>query len=118
MLSIPIPPGTHWLWEIVTMLRAGNSEYSRKPKEIAMLGNPQFDMADQLPSPRVLNSHMYFRYMPEKMVEKKLKTIFILRNPKDVSVSYYCMLHGFKNMFRFGGTYSEYLDLFLEGKGE
>ncbi|XP_067680707.1 sulfotransferase 1C2-like [Haliotis asinina] len=108
--------GTHWLWEIVTMLRAGNSEYSRKTKEIAMLGNPQFEMADQLPSPRVLNSHIYFRYMPEKMVEKRIKTIFILRNPKDVSVSSYCMFNGFKNMFRFGGTYSEYFDLFLDGK--
>ncbi|XP_067680792.1 sulfotransferase 1A1-like [Haliotis asinina] len=108
--------GTHWLWEIVTMLRAGNSEYSKKPKEISMLGMAKFERADELPSPRVLNSHLYFRHLPEKLVEKGIKTIFILRNPKDVSVSYFNMVNGTKGSFGFEGTYSEYLDLFLEGK--
>ncbi|XP_046542804.1 sulfotransferase 6B1-like [Haliotis rubra] len=80
--------GTHWLWEIVTMLRAGNSEYSKKAKGFAMLDPPHFERADKLPFPRVLNTHLYFRHLPEKLVEKKIKTILILRNPKDVSVSF------------------------------
>ncbi|XP_046542788.1 sulfotransferase 1C2-like isoform X2 [Haliotis rubra] len=108
--------GTHWLWEIVNMLRAGNTEYNKKSKEMAMLGAPKSERADELPSPRILNSHLYFRLLPEKMVEKKIKTIFIMRNPKDVSVSYYCMINGMKTSFRFDGTYSEYLNLFFEGK--
>ncbi|XP_046542798.1 sulfotransferase 1B1-like [Haliotis rubra] len=108
--------GSHWLWEIVTMLRAGNSEYNKKTKEVAMLGMPMFERADELPSPRVLNSHLHFRHLPEKMVEKRIKTILILRNPKDVSVSYYCMFNGMKESIGFDGTYSEFLDLFLEGK--
>ncbi|XP_046542789.1 sulfotransferase 1C2-like [Haliotis rubra] len=108
--------GTHWLWEIVNMLRAGNSEYNKKTKGFAMLGMPMFDRADELPSPRVLNSHLNFRHLPEKMAEKRIRTILILRNPKDVSVSYYCMINGFKDSFGFDGTYSEFLDLFLEGK--
>ncbi|XP_067680778.1 sulfotransferase 1C2-like [Haliotis asinina] len=108
--------GTHWLWEIVTMLRAGNSEYNKKAKEIAMLGMPQTERADELPSPRVLNSHLNFRHLPEKLVEKKIKTIFIMRNPKDVSVSLYNHLKGMKLSSKFDGTYSELLDLFLEGK--
>ncbi|XP_067680695.1 sulfotransferase 1C2-like [Haliotis asinina] len=107
--------GTHWLWEIVTMLRAGNSEYNKQAKEIAMLGMPKFERADELPSPRVLNSHLYFRHLPEKLVEKKIRTIFIMRNPKDVSVSMFNHLNGIKLSFRFDGTYSEFLDLFLEG---
>ncbi|XP_071093763.1 sulfotransferase 1C2-like isoform X1 [Haliotis cracherodii] len=108
--------GTHWLWEIVTMLRAGNSEYNKKSKDIAMLGKPTFERADELPSPRVLNSHLYFRQLPEKLVEKRIKTIFIMRNPKDVSVSYFNHAKGLKGIYNFDGTYSEYLDLFLEGK--
>ncbi|XP_046542790.1 sulfotransferase 1C2-like [Haliotis rubra] len=108
--------GTHWLWEIVTMLKAGNSEYNKKAKEIAMLGMPKFERADELPSPRVLNSHLNFRHLPEKLVEKKIRTIFIMRNPKDVSVSLFNHLNGIKLSFRFDGTYSEFLDLFLEGK--
>ncbi|XP_071093769.1 sulfotransferase 1C2-like isoform X3 [Haliotis cracherodii] len=108
--------GTHWLWEIVTMLRAGNSEYHNKPKEIAMLGMPKYERADELPSPRVLNSHLYLRHLPEKLVEKRIKTIFIMRNPKDVSVSYYHHVNGLKQSLGFEGTYSEYLDLFLVGK--
>ncbi|XP_071093767.1 sulfotransferase 1C2-like isoform X2 [Haliotis cracherodii] len=108
--------GTHWLWEIVTMLRAGNSEYHKKKKEIAMLGMPKLERADELPSPRVLNSHLHFCHLPEKLVEKRIKTIFIMRNPKDVSVSYYHHVSGLKQDAGFEGTYSEYLDLFLEGK--
>ncbi|XP_067680766.1 sulfotransferase 1A1-like [Haliotis asinina] len=108
--------GTHWLWEIVTMLRAGNSKYNKKAKDISMLGTPKSVLVDELPSPRVLNSHLYFRHLPEKLVEKKIKTIFIMRNPKDVSVSFYNHLNGVKMSFRFDGTYSEFLDLFLEGK--
>ncbi|XP_071092913.1 sulfotransferase 1B1-like [Haliotis cracherodii] len=108
--------GTHWLWEIVNMLRAGNSEYNKKMKEIAMLEMPKFERIDELPSPRVLNSHLYFRHLPEKLVEKRIKTIFIVRNPKDVSVSYFNHANGSKKLFRFDGRYSEFLDLFLEGK--
>ncbi|XP_046542791.1 sulfotransferase 1A1-like isoform X1 [Haliotis rubra] len=108
--------GTHWSWEIVNMLRAGNSEYNKKGKEIAMLGMPKFERADELPSPRVLNSHLFFRHLPEMLVEKKIKTIFIMRNPKDVSVSYYNHLNGLKVSVGFHGPYSEFLDLFLEGK--
>ncbi|XP_048257027.1 sulfotransferase 1C2-like isoform X2 [Haliotis rufescens] len=108
--------GTHWLWEIVTMLRAGNSEYNKKAKEIAMLGMPKFERADELPSPRVLNSHLYFRHLPEKLVEKRIKTILIMRNPKDVSVSHYHHVSGLQKVFMYDGTYSEFLDLFLEGK--
>ncbi|XP_067680681.1 sulfotransferase 1B1-like [Haliotis asinina] len=108
--------GTHWLWEIVTMLRAGNAEYQKEAKEVAMLGMPKYERADELPSPRVLNSHLHFRHLPDKLVEKKIKTIFIMRNPKDVSVSFYCFMNGMKTSFSFDGTYSEYLELFLEGK--
>ncbi|XP_067680719.1 sulfotransferase 1A1-like [Haliotis asinina] len=108
--------GTHWLWEIVTMLRAGNSEYSKKAKGFAMLDPPNFEEADELPSPRVLNTHLYFRHLPENLVEKKIKTILILRNPKDVSVSFFNHLNGVKLSHGFDGTYSEFLDLFLEGK--
>ncbi|XP_046333740.2 sulfotransferase 1C2-like [Haliotis rufescens] len=108
--------GTHWLWEIVTMLRTGNSEYHKKKKVIAMLGMPKFERANELHSPRVLNSHLYFRHLPEKLAEKRIKTIFIMRNPKDVSVSYYHHACGLTQHICFDGTYSEYLDLFLEGK--
>ncbi|XP_067667990.1 sulfotransferase 1B1-like [Haliotis asinina] len=109
--------GTHWLWEIVSMLRAGNTEYNKKTKRVAMLGSGKFDELDELPSPRVLNSHLHFRHLPKSMMEKRIKTIFIMRNPKDVCVSYYFMLNGLQNnSFEFDGTRSEYLDLFLEGK--
>ncbi|XP_071092917.1 sulfotransferase 1B1-like [Haliotis cracherodii] len=108
--------GTHWLWEIVNMIRAGNSEYNKKAKGFAMLELPKSERADKLPSPRVLNSHLYFRHLPEEMAEKRIKTIFIMRNPKDVSVSLYNHVKGSKKFTTFDRTYSEFLDLFLEGK--
>merc|ERR1711894_468448 len=40
-------------------------------------------------SPRVLNTHLWYKHLPKKAIEKPCKVIFIQRNPKDVIVSYY-----------------------------
>ncbi|KAM9316736.1 sulfotransferase 6B1-like [Gastrophryne carolinensis] len=41
------------------------------------------------PSPRIIASHLYFQNLPKSFFEKKVKTVLILRNPKDAAVSYY-----------------------------
>ncbi|CAH2252683.1 sulfotransferase 6B1-like [Pelobates cultripes] len=41
------------------------------------------------PSPRLFATHMYPDDLPKSFFEKKVKTLLILRNPKDTAVSYY-----------------------------
>ena len=44
---------------------------------------------DQMPSPRVLNCHLFADDLPLQIKSKKVKVIHVLRNPKDVAVSFF-----------------------------
>ncbi|KAL3842280.1 hypothetical protein ACJMK2_020311 [Sinanodonta woodiana] len=107
--------GTHWIWEIVSMLRKGKAEYDPKIKETAMLELLSKDQIEALESPRNLNTHFPLRMLPKDLLEKKRKIIHVMRNPKDVAVSLY---HHFKSLkigvgTVYSGTFSEYLSLFF-----
>ena len=71
------------------MLVTGTMEYLLKPKEAAMLELQLPDAFEELPSPRVLNSHLPFNMLPRDIKDKNLKILFVQRNPKDVAVSLY-----------------------------
>lgn len=82
--------GTHWVWEVVKMLRKGQADIEARTKEAVML---EFQDVDRLPavaaepSPRTLNSHNPFCHLPQQIVEKKVKILHVVRNPKDTLVS-------------------------------
>ncbi|KAL3842283.1 hypothetical protein ACJMK2_020314 [Sinanodonta woodiana] len=106
--------GTHWIWEIVSMLRKGKAEYDTKIKVTAMLEFTSKDQIEALESPRNLNTHFPLRMLPKDLLDKKRKILHVMRNPKDVAVSMY---HHFKAMMTglrtvYSGTFSEYLSLF------
>ncbi|KAK3723856.1 hypothetical protein RRG08_008660 [Elysia crispata] len=82
--------GTHWMFEILHMLFRGTTHYATQPKEVNMLEFIEdLSVLDQMTSPRVLNSHLYTALLPEQVVEKKVKLVHLIRNPKDCVVSYY-----------------------------
>ncbi|GFN97927.1 gliomedin-like isoform x3 [Plakobranchus ocellatus] len=82
--------GTHWVAEIVHMLLTGSAEYSARSKEHAMLEFiPDLSALDQMTSPRLFNSHLCMAHLPAQIVEKNVKIIHLIRNPKDTAVSFY-----------------------------
>ncbi|KAL4225324.1 hypothetical protein ACF0H5_016012 [Mactra antiquata] len=81
--------GTHWTWEIMTMLQKGDKEYSNKQKESVFVDFRPNSKLDQVPSPRILNSHYADRLIPREIIEKKIKIVNVMRNPKDTFVSLY-----------------------------
>ncbi|KAK3706208.1 hypothetical protein RRG08_038471 [Elysia crispata] len=82
--------GTHWVTEILHMLVSRTTDYATRTKEFNMLELMEDSPAlDHLDSPRVLNSHLYIAHLPEQLVEKKVKLIHLIRNPKDCAVSLY-----------------------------
>ncbi|XP_022104123.1 sulfotransferase 1C2-like [Acanthaster planci] len=98
--------GTTWVQEIVSCLM--HDEYLDPAKQIHTVFRvpyldqtiperarrwknmpPPHKIAEEMPSPRVLKSHFPGQLLPPQLWEKKVKIIYIIRNPKDVLVSYY-----------------------------
>ncbi|XP_067945778.1 sulfotransferase 1A1-like isoform X2 [Watersipora subatra] len=80
--------GTHFAWEVMTMLLQGSADYITHPKEVLMIDLfPVSRSEKDFPSPRVLNTHYRTDVLPAEF--RKAKTVIVLRNPKDTFVSLY-----------------------------
>ena len=97
------------------MLLNGKAETVPKSKSSQMLEHVLPETICTIPSPRVLNSHLSFRFLPTELFQKKCKVIHIVRNPKDVAVSWYNHVTGIK-CYGYNGTWENFLPLFLEDK--
>lgn len=115
ILCSPMKSGTHWCFEILSMLLNGTTERSPLQKMSLMLINvPEVEL-DKMESPRILNTHFPFRMLPLETKVKKTKIILVLRNPKDVAVSFYYHHKGMTS-YDYEGVFSDHLKLFMEGK--
>ncbi|XP_069131884.1 sulfotransferase 1B1-like isoform X2 [Argopecten irradians] len=103
--------GTHWLWEITTMLLNGRTEYSPVSKVTSMIEFSSPDDLTSLKSPRVFNTHLPYHLLPTEARRNGGRIIFIQRNPKDVAVSYFNMLS--KKRQAFAGDFNDWIQLFL-----
>ncbi|XP_052769580.1 sulfotransferase 1 family member D1-like [Mya arenaria] len=110
-----IKSGTHWVWEIVSMLYNGRAETIQKSKVTGMLEFPSDKEAE--PSPRILNSHLKPKYLPKAVFQEKRKAVLVLRNPKDVVVSYFFHAKG-NAILNYEGTFENFLKMSMEGRVE
>ena len=99
------------------MLIKGNTTYEKKSKENYGLEFHEPYEFDNLPSPRVFNSHIGYRHLPRDLVDIRCKIIFVQRNPKYVAVSFYNHTKKLDPLF-FDGSWDNYLKLFLNEKGK
>lgn len=106
--------GTHWFWEIICMLLNGKAMYLTGTKEQDMMEFLMPEVFEKRQSPRILNTHLRPKYLPEKMV-KEGKIILVVRNPKDVIVSNYRQTYGLK-VLGYEGSFPSFFESFLEGK--
>ncbi|XP_052089169.1 sulfotransferase 1C2-like [Mytilus californianus] len=82
--------GVHWLDEIIAMLVNRTTTLASGTKgQRTLEGIPELSVLDSLPSPRILNTHLSFKYIPTKHVQNKGKIVHMIRNPKDICVSLY-----------------------------
>jgi len=66
-------------------------------------------------SPRVLSTHFPFRAIPKQALEKKVKIVYLIRNPKDTVVSLYNHMytHTVESWLNFPGTFDSFFELFM-----
>lgn len=108
--------GTHWVWEMVQMIRSGEVRYDSRSKEVLMIDFMLKETLDSMPSPRTLNSHFLFRHLPKQIAPMATKIIYINRDPRDVAVSLFNHMKGLKTAISsYTGEFADYLPLFLEG---
>ncbi|XP_046575813.1 sulfotransferase 1A2-like isoform X2 [Haliotis rubra] len=107
--------GTHWVFEIARELLAGkiiDDDVTKGQAFVEMV--PEEKYAD-LPSPRFLNTHLLMKHLPDDVRNKKIKIIYVLRNPKDVAVSLYNFLRTIP-FINYKGEWKNYLRPFFQGK--
>ena len=72
------------------MLVHGTVDY-RKDIKVALMLEISFnlDIFNKAESPRVINTHLPYHWLPKKHIENGGKIIHVTRNPKDMYVSYF-----------------------------
>ncbi|VDI27093.1 Hypothetical predicted protein [Mytilus galloprovincialis] len=113
--------GTHWLWEMASMLGSGKADYHGKEKTSAMF---EFIPAEALrvsPKPRIYNTHFAPQCLPKQAFDKKCKILFLQRNPKDVLVSLLPFLQGHNfidSTIKWEEFISKYMELEVEANSD
>ncbi|XP_075035078.1 sulfotransferase 1C1-like [Mixophyes fleayi] len=112
--------GTTWTQEILDMiLQDGSIEKSmRAPCFVRVpfleMAYTSLEVANSMPSPRLLKTHLPVHLMPPSFWEKNVKIVYVARNPKDCMVSYY-YFHKMDNTMPDPGTWENFFSMFLSG---
>ena len=96
--------------------RRGSELDEKQATLMKRLCDESVDYTQSLPSPRIIKTHLPFELLPAKIIETS-KVIYVCRNPKDTCVSYFFhMTDALANMYRYEGTFDQYIDQFMNGK--
>ncbi|XP_077989148.1 sulfotransferase 1E1-like [Glandiceps talaboti] len=118
--------GTTWGQEVTSVIMedADLAKVKSKPLlervpfiELGPLGQvpASYKHVEQMSSPRLIRTHVPYHMMPKQWFEKKPKTLYVARNPKDNAVSYW----HFTKINHFFHTFEKFSDFFpkyIEGE--
>ena len=100
------------------MLVNNTLELEKSAKTNTMLETlPDLSITESLPSPRILDTHFQFQYLPHKHIENRRKIVHMIRNPKDVMVSLY--YHAQKDiMLDLKVSWNDFFEVWMDGKSK
>lgn len=99
LLCASMKSGSHWVMEILAMLLSGKSSACSETVVGSNLEQNTVQSFDNRPDPRILHSHLPYRFLPTKHIENGYKIVLVLRNPKDRLVSYFTNLQSMRSAF-------------------
>ncbi|KAM9823912.1 amine sulfotransferase-like [Neosynchiropus ocellatus] len=110
--------GTIWTQQIITSMVNFDDENKEYPNNYEQMPWLEYNMHrgpySLRPSPRLFSTHLTPALMPPGLKEKKAKMIYVMRNPKDVAVSFYHfskIVHGLETP----QSFDHFLEDFLQG---
>lgn len=74
------------------------------------------DVAEQLPKPRLIRTHLPYALLSEQLAKAKPKVLVAMRNPKDCIVSYYHFLKNNEDIFGFYGDFDKFFEQLVREK--
>lgn len=110
--------GTTWMQEIVYLIMNDCDVDKAKlcPLEdrspFLEIVWPNHKTVADLESPRIISTHFPLSLLPN--IHKKVKLIYVVRNPKDVAVSYYHFINMIK-MLENTGDFRTFAEMFMNG---
>ncbi|XP_078581050.1 sulfotransferase 1C4-like isoform X2 [Branchiostoma floridae x Branchiostoma japonicum] len=117
-------PKSAWMQRIVSLLHFGGDVSKTDRKKIDELV-PYFEQKDgdsatfrelsEVPSPRLIKSHLHFFLAPLQLKQGKGKVIYVARNPKDLAVSYY-HFHFMCSTLKTPTSWEQFLKDFVSGE--
>jgi len=72
------------------------------------------EQIEALPSPRIIQTHLPYQFLPKKVLEMRCKIVRLSRNPKDLCVSLFFHWSAIK-MYDYTGPLSHLVERFLAG---
>jgi len=106
--------GCHWTWEVLKMIQSRCATLSEQGKVQCFMEMVGLDIVDKVPSPRVLNTHVWYDRLPRQLItDKKAKIVLTVRNSKDTAVSFY--KHA-TNTMEYSGTFKAFFELYMAGQ--
>ncbi|XP_022256006.1 estrogen sulfotransferase-like isoform X2 [Limulus polyphemus] len=113
--------GTTWVQELVYVIATDLDFNAAQAKNLEQrfpfieFFYPGLKIIEKTSSPRFLKSHLPYTLLPPEAQQIKPKIVYIMRNPKDVLVSYYHFLRMVKEI-SYKGSFEEFFKSFLDGK--
>ncbi|KAL8591980.1 hypothetical protein ACOMHN_020458 [Nucella lapillus] len=107
--------GFHWVTSVAYTLMTGQTDHYFQTGVGALMDRSPIT-PDTIPppdKPRIFYTHLKFPYLPKQVSEKKVKVIYLRRNPKDTWVSLYCHISNQIGSLAYGGSWEHFFDLMI-----
>lgn len=112
--------GTTWLQEIVYLIvnecdfASAKNESIENRTPFLDYPSPGLKFINNMKSTRIIKTHLPLTFLPDQ-IENESKVIYIVRNPKDVTVSYFHFVK-LSTQAEFTGDFDDFVKLFIDGK--
>uniref|UniRef100_A0A8C4JHG0 Sulfotransferase n=1 Tax=Dromaius novaehollandiae TaxID=8790 RepID=A0A8C4JHG0_DRONO len=110
--------GVNWLIQILSDLIFTTTQSKHVSTELPFIecGDPdKYQRIKQIPSPRILATHLNYDCLPKSIFKNKAKILVLFRNPKDTAVSFFHFHNNAPSIPRYS-SWDEFFSEFMNGK--